>query len=51
MCGRYRRTTKEEELPIPPVAVEDDADMRQHRTAAHLPKQLAFVEVIEDFLH
>jgi hypothetical protein len=38
-------------LPIPPVAVEDDADMRRHRTAAHLPKQLAFVEVIEDFLH
>jgi hypothetical protein len=25
--------------------------MRRHRTAAYLPKQSAFVEVIEDFLH
>jgi hypothetical protein len=25
--------------------------MRRHRTAAYLPKQSAFVEVIEDFPH
>jgi hypothetical protein len=25
--------------------------MRRHRTAAYLPKQSAFVEVVEDFLH
>ena len=37
--------------PIPSVAVESDADMRRYRTAAHLPKQSAFAEVLEDFLH
>jgi hypothetical protein len=38
-------------LPVSSVAVEHDADMRRYRTSAHLPKQSAFVEVIEDFLH
>jgi hypothetical protein len=45
------RIGEAESLPIPSVAVEDDADMRRHRTAAYLPKQSAFVEVVEDFLH
>ena len=45
------RIGQAESLPIPSVAVEDDADMRRHRTAAYLPKQSAFVEVIEGFLH
>src|SRR5215469_618204 len=45
------RIGEAESLPIPSVAVEDDANMRRHRTAAYLPKQSAFVEVIEDFLH
>ena len=45
------RIGEAESLPIPSVAVEDDADMRRHLTAAYLPKQSAFVEVIDDFLH
>src|SRR5208282_2505822 len=32
-------------LPISSVAVEDDADMRRYRTAAHLPKQSAFTVI------
>jgi hypothetical protein len=38
-------------LPVSSVVVEDDADMRRYGTSAHLPKQSAFVGVIEDFLH
>jgi len=45
------RIGEAESLPVPSVAVEDDADMHRHRTAAYLPKQPAFVEVIEGFLH